>query len=68
MGHVLSTEGLIIVSNIALVVVTGGAIWVTLRESNRHEERDKEIAALHEAAVALQHAGEHDHTNHNTSD
>lgn len=65
MDHILSSEGLIIVSNIMLVGVTAGAIWVTLRESNRHEERDQEIAALHEAAVALRTANEHS-TDHST--
>lgn len=35
----MPVDELIVVTNIALVVVTGAAVWASVREGHRHEER-----------------------------
>jgi len=66
----LDVDQLIVLSNVALVLVTALAVWVTLRESHRHEEttnaanerEQHDLASLvHE--VLQQEKLEHEHDN-----
>lgn len=48
----LSSEGLIILTNAALVVVTAGAILMGIKENHRHEEKNDEAADKSEERLA----------------
>lgn len=36
---------MVFLSNIALVIVTGATIWITIREEHRHDEKDESATA-----------------------
>ena len=48
----LSSEGLIVLTNAALVVVTALAILAGIRENHRHEEKNDEAADKSEERLA----------------
>ncbi|WVX87891.1 membrane protein [Arthrobacter phage Berrie] len=67
----MTVEELIVVSNVALVLVTAVAAWVGFREGHRHEEHatDEMASIVHEVleaeharaeALADRHAQGHD--------
>ncbi|QOP65169.1 membrane protein [Arthrobacter phage Tuck] len=53
----MTVDELIVVSNVALVVVTALATWGTLREGHRHEEHaTDEMAAIVHEVLEAEHA------------
>lgn len=46
------TDLLVVLSNVALVVATGFACWLTLREDHRHTETEQVIHLVKDAEAA----------------
>jgi hypothetical protein len=68
MEHFFDSEPWIVLTNVALVIATGFAVWATLREGHRHEEVESKAAdvrahdlavIVHEVLEAEKHENEH---------
>jgi len=50
--NMLSIDGFVVLSNVALVIVTAFAVIVGLKENNRHEEHNDDMADRSEERLA----------------